>query len=280
MREHHHHSCHEHGGYTPGAYGRGAAMFYGYCHETGRMRMMDYPDYMSNLQTGYQNMYKNMTSSLQSYLDAMQNWPRGGHHKGCGCGCGGSGHHRDCHCNCCIKCADAVEYVRCGEIRNIPITLENDTRKERDVKLQLGAFATAAGKELEWPAALSETAFKLGPCSEKTVILRVLVDCSKFDTPATPPGGTGTPGTGTTGTPAPGATAAGAPAANTGAATSIGTEPIGVVGRGGASVDECKVAYATLRAEGCTVRPIVIAVAVLPNDCGSHHAGCQCGCCC
>jgi hypothetical protein len=174
-----------------------------------------------------------------------------------------------------------VEYVRCGEIRNIPITLENDTRKERDVKLQLGAFATASGKELDWPAALSETAFKLGPCSEKTVILRVLVDCSKFDT-STPPGGTGTTGTVTTGTgatgaPAPGATAAGAP---TGAATLVGTEPIGVVGRGGASVDECKVAYATLRAEGCSIRPIVIAVAVLPNDCGSHHAGCQCGCCC
>jgi hypothetical protein len=47
-----------------------------------------------------------------------------------------------------------------------------------------------------------------------------------------------------------------------------------------AAVDSCVVAYATLRAEGCTIRPLVIAVAVLPNDCGAHHAGCQCGCCC
>jgi len=44
-------------------------------------------------------------------------------------------------------------------------------------------------------------------------------------------------------------------------------------------VDSCQVAYATLRAEGCRVRPLVIAVAVLPNHCGAHHADCGCGCC-
>ena len=27
-------------------------------------------------------------------------------------------------------------------------------------------------------------------------------------------------------------------------------------------------------ADGCIIRPLVIAVAVLPNDCGAHHAGC------
>jgi hypothetical protein len=245
-------------------------MFYGYCHETGRMRMMDYPDYVSNLQTGYQNMYQSMGNPAQSYMDAVQRWSRGGDHKDCGCGCH-SGHHHDphdCHCSCCIKCADAVEYVRCGEIRIIPITLENDTRKERDVKLQLGAFATAGGRELGWAAALSETEFKLAGCAEKTVLLRVAVDCSKFETPQTTPGTTGTPGTPSTGTPTP----------TTGANLAVNENATVIVNRGG-SVDDCKVAYATLRAEGCTIRPIVIAVAVLPNDCGSHRAGCQCGCC-
>ena len=275
MHEHHH--CHEHGGqYHRGPESRGAAIFYGYCHDTGRMRMMDYPDYVSNLQTGYQNMYQNVAGAMQSYLQSMQPMQQGAygrqqrhgecpccggshhHHHGDECRCGESHHekhHHDCHCSCCIKCADAVEYARCGEVRHIPITLENDTRRERDVTLQLGGFATAGGKELGWQAALSETSFKLGPCAEKTVVLRVPVDCSKFD-------GSTTPGTTPAGT--------GLPAENANRA---------VIDRGG-SVSECKVAYATLRAEGCTIRPIVIAVAVLPDDCGAHRAGCGCGCCC
>jgi hypothetical protein len=39
------------------------------------------------------------------------------------------------------------------------------------------------------------------------------------------------------------------------------------------------VAYATLRAEGCLVRPVVIAVAVLPDDCDAYRRPCGCGCC-
>ena len=135
--------------------------------------------------------------------------------------------------SCCVRCADALEYARCGEVRRIPVTFDNDTRREREVKLQLGAFATDGGKELGWQAELSETEFKLSPCGEKTVILTVTIDCGKVGDTRTP-----------------------------------------------ATVDSCKVGYATLRAEGCIVRPLVIAVAVLPNDCGAHHAGCQCGCCC
>jgi hypothetical protein len=241
MHTEHHPDCHEYGGYHLGYGTRGPALFYGYCHETRRMRMMDYPDYVSNLQTGYQNVYQNLASPMQSYLDTVQAWSRGSrHHKECGCGCHEERHHhRDCHCSCCIKCADVVEYSRCGETRQIPLTLDNDTRRDRDVTLQLSGFATASGKELGWLAVLSETAFKLGPCAEKTVLLRVEVDCSKFDGTTTPAGN-----------------------------------------RTGGSVSECKVAYATIRAEGCTIRPIVIAVAVLPDDCGAHRTGCQCGCCC
>lgn len=228
--------------------GRGPAVFYGYCHDTGRMRMMDYPDYVKNVQTGYSNLVNGMTSTYQPYVDAFQG--QGGaatghhhhrhhHHDECGC-C--HEHHReehDCHCSCCIRCADAVEYVRCGDVRQIPITLDNDTRREREVKLELGAFATDSGKELGWEAKLSETQFKLGPCGERTVVLTVRVDCSKFGTPAQ------------------------------------GDQP-----RETPNVDRCRVAYATLRAEGCLICPLVIAVAVLPNDCGAFRADCLCGCCC
>jgi hypothetical protein len=253
MRGEHHH---EHGRYQGyGKESRGPALFYGYCSESGTMRMMDYPEYVSNMQTAYSNMYKNMTSTMQSYMENLRGWAgrQYGHKPGCDCcddnhGKGHGCHEHDCHCSCCIKCADAVEYARCGEIRLIPITLENDSRREREVRLELGGFSTSGGQNLEWQAALSETQFKLPPCGEKTVLLRVAVDCAKF---------------GTQGTPSPNEPGTTVPPRDR-----------------QATVDECKVAYATLRADGCMIRPLVIAVAVLPNDCGAHHAGCQCGCCC
>jgi hypothetical protein len=133
-----------------------------------------------------------------------------------------------------------VEYARCGEQRQIPITFDNDTRRERDVTLQIGNFATESGQDVGWQTSLSTTKFKLSPCGETTVLLSVNVDCSKIGVPST-------------------------------------------AGDGGQSttVDSCKVAYATLRADGCSVRPLVIAVAVLPVRCGAHRAGCGCsGCCC
>jgi hypothetical protein len=261
-RHHHHshHGCHEAPSYSQS---RGPAWFYGYCHDTGKMRMMDYPDYVTNMQTTYSNLYSGAASTVQPYIDMMQGrapsgasqtarsreYEGGRHHGDCGCGhhhehdCGcrcWHDHEHDCHCSCCIRCADALEYARCGEMRLIPVTFDNDTRRERDVKLQLGAFATDSGQELGWQASLSESEFKLPPCGEKTVLLTVNVDCGKIGSVRGQTSDT----------------------------------------QSSATVDSCKVAYATLRAEGCTIRPLVIAVAVLPNDCGAHHAGCQCGCCC
>ena len=253
-RHHHHHSHHGHhesqAGYVQS---RGPAWFYGYCHDSGRMRMMDYPDYVNNMQTTYSNLASGTASMVQPYIDMMQGRTPSSayqsgqareyerhHHGGCGCGCGHDCHEcHDCHCSCCVRCADALEYTRCGEVRQIPVTFENDTRREREVKLQLSPFATDSGKELGWPAKLSEHEFKLPPCGEKTVVVTVGVECEKLS------GAVGDRQKPTRGT-----------------------------------VDSCVVAYATLRAEGCTIRPLVIAVAVLPDDCGAFHAGCQSCCCC
>jgi hypothetical protein len=44
-------------------------------------------------------------------------------------------------------------------------------------------------------------------------------------------------------------------------------------------VDECEVAYADLRVEGCDVRPIRIAAAILPFDCDAYEVECRCQCC-
>jgi hypothetical protein len=250
--------------------GRGPELFYGYCSDTRRMRMMDYADYVRNMRRAYSDMcaamYRSAQGSMNALLASMQSampqahpwwkhgdcgcgpsheaWHRVPWHHDCGCHEGPHGHHgHDCHCSCCICGADAVEYVHCGEQRLIPLLFENDTRRERDVRLELGAFATASGQELGWQAAFSETAFTLPPCGRKTVLLSVNVDCGKL-VPQSPPAGV------------EGGNANRLP-----------------------SVDECKVGYATVRAEGCLVRPLVVAVAVLPNDCGAHKAPCGCGCC-
>ena len=44
-------------------------------------------------------------------------------------------------------------------------------------------------------------------------------------------------------------------------------------------VDECEVAFADLRVEGCDIRPIRIALAVLPRDCDTYDVECGCTCC-
>lgn len=44
-------------------------------------------------------------------------------------------------------------------------------------------------------------------------------------------------------------------------------------------VTDCQVAYADLRVKGCDIRPIRIAVAVLPRGCDDYLVDCRCGCC-
>ncbi len=44
-------------------------------------------------------------------------------------------------------------------------------------------------------------------------------------------------------------------------------------------VDDCHVAIADLRVQGCDTRPIRLAVAVLPRDCGPYPIRCACRCC-
>ncbi|MEO6966149.1 MAG: hypothetical protein ABI076_09680 [Acidobacteriaceae bacterium] len=241
--------------------GGGPAFLYGYCHDSGRMRMMNMPDYMRNMQTGYTNMAQapatlmqqmagvvSSPSSNQSYEDYQGH---GGHerqhgHQKHGCGCQ---EREDCGCECCIRCADTVEYVRCGETRKIPITFDNDSRRERLITLELGSVLTDGGRKLDWPASLSQTEFTLGPCGEKTVLLTITVNCGQRAT---------TPVTGGN--------------VDVNANPNQDAPPV--------SIESCLVGYLTVRADGCMIRPIIVAIAALPDRCGAHHIGCLCGCCC
>src|SRR5438128_8279218 len=98
-QHHSHHGC--------GSQSRGPKVFYGYCHDTNRMRMMDYTDYMKNMQTGYSNLYSNPAAPMQPMFDALSNIMGGTgtagqtyHKHGRGCGCRDC----DCGCTCCIRC--------------------------------------------------------------------------------------------------------------------------------------------------------------------------------
>ena len=249
---------------------RGPAIYYGYCGCTGRYRMMDLPEYMSNMQQGMsrwmsdaQTMYQDIS---RGYYGRGQTGGQTGVHTraqhDCGCGCRDcrSG---DCHCECCVCDADVLVHGRCGELRRIPVTFENDSRRERQVKLELEKFMTAGGRDLGWPAQLSETEFTLRPCDEHTVHRRGADPMrdqglddrhDRHQAELSPSRG-----------------------------RDLGR---GAGGRGDdaryanwRSVDRCEVAYARLRADGCLVRPAVLAVAVLPDDCDAYRSPCGCGCC-
>lgn len=45
-------------------------------------------------------------------------------------------------------------------------------------------------------------------------------------------------------------------------------------------VDDCVVSYADLRVDGCDIRPLRIAVALMPRDCSEYNVTCGCECCC
>jgi len=244
---------------------RGPAIYYGYCNRTNRYRMMDLPEYMSNVQQGMSRWMSDTQSMYQDISRGYYGRGQTGVHtrtqSDCGCGCsdcrGG-----ECHCECCVCDADVLVHARCGEVRRIPVTFENDSRRERQVKLDLEKFMTSGGKDLSWPAQLSETEFTLKPCDEHTVIATVMIRCETKDQTPTP---------GTTDTKPN--TPTGATLANTAvAAATTGTRTMG-------SVDRCEVAYARLRADGCLIRPAVLAVAVLPDDCAAFRRRGAGGCC-
>ncbi len=239
-------------------------MYYGYCQRTRQYRMMDLPEYVSNMHEGLSRM---VTDSASAYQDMFRTYPNAGggtatmpwsstrHHGHGDCGCRGGC--RDCHCECCVCDADVLVHVRCGELRRIPLTFDNDTRRDRPVTLELGKFLSAGGRDLGWVAKLSETSFTLHPCDEHIVLLEVGILCGSGTNP--PPGTTTPPGTTQP--------SASGDATNRIDATRIGT------------VDRCEVGYATIRAEGCLTRPIVVAIAVLPDDCDAYHHPCGCDCC-
>jgi len=247
-------------------------MYYGYCQRSRQYRMMDLPDYMSNMQEGMSRMVTDTATAYQNmFRDYPTMWSGAPgtlirRHHDCDCG-GHHGHHghqhdcgcRDARCECCVCDADVLIHARCGEVRRIPLTFENDTRRDRPVTLEIGKFLTSGGRDLGWSAQLSETQFTLHPCDEHTVKLLVTINCTTEKGPNDP----ATPRS---------ENIAGTPR------SSIDVDASGQRIPGG-SVDRCEVGYATIRAEGCLTRPVTVAIAVLPDDCDDFRHSCGCSCC-
>jgi len=228
----------------------GPNVFFGYCRHSRRYRMMHLGDYMSNMNEGVSRL---MNDGAHAYNEALGLDARGtvrDRTNRCG-DCCGDRCADSCHCECCVCDADILVHGRCGETRRIPITFENPTRREKPVTLDFGEFVSAGGRDVDWPAQLSATEFTLRPCGEHTVFLTLQIRCARDAVQ-------------------PGSDSASKKRSKTAAASTAGA--IG-------SVDRCEVGYATIRAEGCLTRPIVVAVAVLPDDCDDYRHPCGCSCC-
>ncbi len=174
------------------------------------------------------------------------------HHEECRCG-----HCRpdSCACTCCVCDSDITIRARAGEQRVVPIVIENERRRERDVTLELSPWTTRGGRPAPVQAVITPASATIAPCGEllATVVVRV------------------------TGTHA-GTSGQAEPAGEPDLVGAMATPP----SKGETAppdVDECLVAYADLRIGGCDIRPLRLAVAVLPRDCETVPVRCACGCC-
>jgi len=161
------------------------------------------------------------------------------------CGCPDDCKADDCHCQCCVSDADLLVHARVGDRQVVPLVIENNRRREREVELQLSDWTAHKEQPVQVAGQILEPVkFTLAACEERAVILVVEVT-----------GGDRKP--------------------EESEAASDATVIVSQL----PDVDHCKVYYADLRVKGCDIRPIRIAVAVLPRDCADHAIDCHCGCC-
>jgi hypothetical protein len=154
--------------------------------------------------------------------------------------CEPCGRYDPCHCNCCIVDADLVVYARLGETRVIPLCFENRWRRERQIKLDLSGWTTRGGHPAPIVARFLPPAPEFKLGPCATHCISLIIE-APFDRLTT-------------------------------GSQEGRKEPI--------DVDDCLVCYADCRVEGCDIRALRIAVALLPRDCGPYRVVCECDCCC
>ncbi len=148
----------------------------------------------------------------------------------------------DCECFCCLGDVDLAIYARVGEERVIPIVIENERRRDKDITLELSEWRTRGGRVAPVDTVLLEPkTFSLPSCAEQKVTLTVRTKSPEQT--ANQQGGENQE-------------------------RKVPTD-----------VDDCFVATADLRLVGCDHRPLRIAIAILPRDCDAYWVECGCTCC-
>lgn len=231
---------------------------------------------------------------------------------GCGCGCErGCGPECSCdtcqpqcgpdpcQCSCCIGDVDLVVYARVGERRIVPIRIDNTRKRARDIELDLGRFTTKGGNDTPVTGRIvTETAFTVDPCSAHEALLVIEVaqpgDGPRQPIPTSVPTliGDRDPSDMTKAELVEIAREIGMTGVSSMnkdelvAAVSAVRMERGIVAeidrpapREIRDVDDCHVAVADLRVQGCDTRPVRIAVAVLPRVCSPYDIRCDCRCC-
>lgn len=79
----------------------------------------------------------------------------------------------DCRCECCVGDADLVLEGRVGEVRVVPVEVENRTRRETRVRVAAGEFHGGAGSPPVTATVQPDDEMTLGPCQSKDVLLRL-----------------------------------------------------------------------------------------------------------
>jgi hypothetical protein len=144
-----------------------------------------------------------------------------------------------CACRCCITDSDLVLEARVGERRMVTLIIENHWRRARDINLDLSTWSKTTDGAEVTAEILTPTKFTLAPCGEAQVTLAIEI----------------------------------------GAAPSLNGQDGAADQRRLTDVGQCVVSYADLRIQGCDMRSLRLAVAVLPRDCDAHKVDCACGCC-
>lgn len=228
-------------------------------HELPRRRGW-LPGAMTDMASAWTGLATDMAGAFDSFLSTMTETPAVSrrHHRRPErehrSRCGECRSDR-CHCDCCVYDADLVVYARYGERRVVPIRITNERTRTRHITLELSEFATSGGSPSPVTGTIvTRTEFDLEACEREDAVVVIGL--------------------------------AGKMGAVTIKETSAIRESLTKVESSTArvnvelpDVDDCHVAYADLRVQGCDVRPLRVAVAVLPRDCDAHEVHCACGCC-
>lgn len=233
---------------------------------TARMRSMpsQLGDWMDQV---YGPLWQGMSDFWADALDpARWPWARAPSRRA-GCSC----HDEDKACDpcACTPCdADLVVKGYVGELRVFPITVENPRHSERTITAHMSPWTTSDGRKVELPTQVIPPQLTLKPCEEKTIAVAVRLGLSQK----------GLKEAGS----AEELDTQGLHLEDAVSQTQGATEKPEVntqLSRVLTDISACQVLYADLSLEGCSIRPIRLAVVLLPRRCNAYPARCGCGCC-